>query len=144
MLSVLRFNYSDTELYRQSYQIRKIVFLEEQKADPEVELDHEEECRYYLLVIDNQPVATARWRETKEGIKLERFAILEDYRKLGYGSFLLDEVMADVIGLGKKIYLHAQVQVVDFYRRKGFIPGGKSFSEAGILHFKMSLLTQTT
>ena len=37
----------------------------------------------------------------------------------------------------KPIYLHAQIQVVDFYQKLGFEKEGALFEEAGILHFKM-------
>lgn len=138
-MQIFRFGFSDISHYQQSYKIRTRVFLEEQQADPEVERDHEEDSHYYLLILEDKPVATARWRETKEGIKLERFAMLEEYRNQGYGGFLLDVVMADVIGLGKKVYLHAQLRAIDFYKRKGFVTMGDQFSEAGILHYKMFL-----
>ena len=57
----------------------------------------------------NQPVGTARYRSTKQGIKLERFAVLKDYRGLGVGKALLSYA---IMHLEEKIYLNAQEQVV--------------------------------
>jgi predicted GNAT family N-acyltransferase len=37
------------------------------------------------------------------------------------------------------VYLHAQVQVVDFYAKFGFEAVGPQFEEAGIQHYKMVL-----
>jgi len=40
--------------------------------------------------------------------------------------------------LNVTIYLHAQIQVVDFYQKLGFIKVGDLFEEAGIKHYMMT------
>ena len=47
------------------------------------------------------------------------------------------EDLKDYVGL---IYLHAQVQVIPFYEKEGFIKEGGIFEEAGIMHYKMKLI----
>ncbi len=83
MLEIKRFGFQDKELFETCCSIRIQVFVEEQKFDPELEYDHEEESHFYLLFDEGKPIATARWRETEKGIKLERFAMLQRIQKSG-------------------------------------------------------------
>ena len=67
--------------------IRKEVFIRGLNIPEHMEIDHNEDLATYVLAyIDNIPVGTARWRETKIGIKLERFAVLSEYRSNGIGQ----------------------------------------------------------
>ena len=50
---------------------------------------------------------------------------------------ILKEILRDLKDIDKTKYLHAQVQVVDFYKKVGFKKTGKLFEEAGIMHYKM-------
>ncbi|MCB2219761.1 MAG: GNAT family N-acetyltransferase [Bacteroidetes bacterium] len=120
-----------------SNEIRTKVFIEEQDVTPEIEYEFEEEGNYYLLFVDGKPIATARWRETDQGIKLERFALLKEYRNQGLGTILLNEVLQDVKKLNKSIYLHSQVKAINYYKRAGFKEEGEHFWEAEIEHVKM-------
>ncbi len=125
-------------LAAQAHQIRKLVFVEEQGVDPELEYDEfEDEAMHYLLYAEEAPVSTARWRISGEGIKLERFATLRDFRNRGLGSIMLKELMKDIIPMGRKIYLHSQLRAIPFYHRHGFKKTGKQFTEADIEHYKM-------
>lgn len=138
MYTVLDFKITDSEKSRIAFAIRNTVFVEEQKVSREEEYDsHEEEAVHYLVFHSNFPVGTARRRETSNGVKLERFAILKEHRNKGAGSVLLQKVLIDAIKLNKLIYLHAQVAAMNVYARAGFIPEGELFYEAGIPHFKM-------
>ena len=83
------------------------------------------------------PLATARWRETGKGIKLERFATLKEYRNKGIGNKILDKVMEDVLSLKKPIYLHSQVNAISLYERNGDQDGAEEVNEAEIKHYKM-------
>ena len=137
MLAIKKFSFDDKELMSRSNQIRRTVFIDEQRVAPEIEYEFEEEGHYYLLLKDGEPIATARWRSTAKGIKLERFALLRQFRNRGYGSKLLDEVLKDVIPLGREIYLHSQVAAVNYYRRASFRASGDHFFEADIEHVRM-------
>ena len=137
MFKVKRFSFHDRELAEKAFAIRKKVFVEEQGVDPSLEYDNEEMAHHYLLLLGEKPIATARWRETVKGIKLERFAVLPEFRNRGIGEVILKEVLKDVIPLEKMIYLHSQVKAVTFYERNGFYKVGEQFTEAGIGHFLM-------
>jgi predicted GNAT family N-acyltransferase len=137
MFEIKRFSFRDTELAQQAFAIRKAVFVDEQGVDATLEYDHEEESHHYLLSLGEKPIATARWRETVQGIKLERFAVLPHFRNRGIGEIILKEVLKDVSSSGKMVYLHSQLKAVPFYQRNGFVKAGEQFTEAGIEHFFM-------
>ena len=123
--------------FSQALNIRNEVFIIEQHVDPALEHEFDEEAQHYLLLLENIPVATARWRFTTKGIKLERFATLRDHRMQGLGSILLEKLMGDTIKYNRLIYLHAQLPVISFYEKHGFIKVGEVFREADIDHFVM-------
>ena len=78
-----------------------------------------------------------RTRITSYGIKLERFAVLSNKRGKGYGWQLLKHILIDLQESQKAIYLHAQIPVVDFYAKYGFVATGPVIVEANIEHYKM-------
>jgi len=139
MIELVSFSTIDRpDLAKEANAIRQKVFVEEQMVDPALEYDEFESVAvHYILYVDSDPVATARWRETDKGIKLERFATLSSHRNQGLGAILLQDIMEDVLATEKKIYLHSQLKAIPFYERFGFVKVGKQFSEADIEHFEM-------
>lgn len=120
--------------------IRYQVFVVEQLVSEAEEYDeYEAGCPHFLAQVDGRPAGTARWRQTEKGYKLERFAVLLPYRKLGVGAALVKAVLAEVLPLasGLPIYLHAQIQAAPFYEKLGFKPYGNQFFEANIPHVTM-------
>lgn len=144
MIRIISFRISDRpDLATMSKQIRQSVFVEEQDVEPALEYDeYEEASTHYLLTYNGIPAATARWRETGKGIKLERFATLLSHRNRGLGAHLLRKVLDDVIPLGKRIYLNAQLKAIPFYQRERFVKIGDQFTEAGIEHYEMERLNK--
>jgi predicted GNAT family N-acyltransferase len=128
-----------------AFSIRRKVFVQEQKVDPGLEYDdHENEATHYLAFYHNIPVGTARWRITPNGVKLERFAVLPEYRNKGIGDALLQKVLEDVLPLNLPVYLHSQLRACSLYRRNGFVEEGEIFAEAGIEHYKMRFVKKST
>jgi len=138
MLAVFRLSVGD-ELFADVRQVRNEVFVLEQGVSECDEYDSfEGVATHYLIQKDGHNCGAARWRKTAKGIKLERFAVLEQYRGKEIGKHLVKEVLKDVIGFNVTIYLHAQIQVVDFYQKLGFMKVGDLFEEAGIKHYVMT------
>jgi predicted GNAT family N-acyltransferase len=77
--------------------------------------------------------------KTKDGIKLERFAVLDQYRGQGIGQALVTTVLNDLPADATYVYLHAQLPAVGLYEKFGFEKTGPEFEEAGIRHYKMVL-----
>jgi len=119
--------------------IRKEVFVIEQNCPEEIEWEFEEESTHYIAKVNNVPVGTARWRSTKNGIKLERFAVVKNFRKQNVGEALLLKIIEDTNQFEKKRYLHAQLSAKFFYLKYGLMPIGECFWEGGIEHVKMEL-----
>ncbi len=71
--------------------------------------------------------------------KIERVAVLDTYRGTGIGALIMRELQELAMAGGYKVLeLHAQVQVVGFYEKLGYISVGERFQEAGIWHQSMS------
>ncbi len=143
MFKIVSFRMHDKERSDIAFSIRQKVFVDEQKVSREEEYDsNEEESTHFLIYKEEIPIGTARWRFTDKGIKLERFAILADYRKLGAGNALVNFVLADVTDKSDYIYLNSQVSAMNLYAKCGFKAEGDLFYEANIPHFKMVLKGQ--
>ena len=122
----------------EAHRIRKEVFVKEQNCPEDIEWEFEEESYHFLASVNNIPAGTARWRETEKGIKLERFAVLKEFRNKKIGSALLKAILNDLPKDGRKIYLHAQLHAKNFYLKHNFKPEGENFLEADIEHVKMN------
>ncbi|MBD2754041.1 GNAT family N-acetyltransferase [Spirosoma validum] len=127
-----------------AFSIRRQVFVEEQHVDAREEYDEfETTSAHFLARVDDAPAGTARWRRTSNGVKLERFAVLPQFRGSGVGKALVRAVLDDVFSQQpepiERIYLHAQVTAMPLYTTFGFVPVGPMFEEAGIQHYKMVL-----
>jgi predicted GNAT family N-acyltransferase len=140
-MDVFPINYAEKHIAELIHEIRRRVFVIEQHIDPMIEFDtFENVSQHYLAYYKNKAAGTARWRETDEGIKLERFCVLKEFRNSGIGSMLVNRLISDVKPIGRKIYLHAQTTTVRFYEKAGFKVVSDLFYEADIPHFKMELI----
>jgi len=125
--------------------IRRAVFCHEQGVPEALEVDDEERCRHFLAVVrdaerEHGAVATARLLPLGDDVtKLQRMAVLSDWRGLGIGRALLAEIEAAALerGLGR-ITLDAQLAAVPFYQRAGYRVSGEEQVIAGIPHRSMA------
>jgi predicted GNAT family N-acyltransferase len=137
------------EAWQAVRRIRTRVFIEEQACPPEEEWDAHDapsargRTSHHLLGrIDGAPVAVARWRpvtyDNVSAAKLERFAVLPEYRGRGLGRRMIAATIEDARGAGHTAFvLHAQAHLQALYASFGFEPLGERFEEAGIPHVKM-------
>lgn len=124
-------------------EVRQSVFVEEQQVPPSLEYDaYDEQNNVDHLLITTQTgkvFGTARLRPYEgENGKVQRVAILAEYRGLGGGVALMEavEVLAKERGF-KILKLDAQVQARKFYERLGYQAQGKVFWDANIEHISM-------
>ena len=123
--------------YQSCLFIRKQVFIIGQNIPVEIELDDDKiDATYFLANLSGNPVGTARYRKTDFGIKLERFAVLENARNFGVGKALVLFII-NYLKNEKMIYLNAQKSVIGFYEKLGFGQIGDQFYEASIPHKKL-------
>ena len=120
-------------------EIRRKVFIEEQSVPHEIERDGLDKRSEHLLIKENgSPIGTLRMRFIDNKVKLERFAILKEYRRKGIGTKAFSYAMEYCKKKGvKEIYFNAQYYLLDLYKRLGFKVRGEKFIEAGIEHIQM-------
>ncbi len=124
-----------------AYGIRHAVFCEEQGIDPDLDFDGCDDLAIHLLACcDAHPVGTARIRTVAPDIaKIERLAVLPQYRGRGIGRHLMEIALAELASRGshRTAIVHAQYYVRQLYQSLGFIERGEPFQEAGIAHIVM-------
>lgn len=139
--SVYRFVVDEADL-KAAFDVRQQVFVEEQGISRELEYDGLDNEAIHMLVMDGgNVIGTARVRFLADNqAKIERMAILKPFRRKGIGrgiiSFLIAESKRRRV---KHVILHAQHDVLPFYRSCGFEEVGGPFWEAGIKHLKMQM-----
>jgi len=122
--------------------LRRLVFILEQKVPVEEEWDGQDEDAWHWLATgpERQPIGTARLLPDGQ---VGRMAVLSDFRGQGIGAAMLEQILNKANNLGmKSLFLHAQIHALDFYLKAGFVATGEQFMEAGIAHTKMTLTLQ--
>lgn len=121
------------------FYIRKVVFVEEQGVPPEEEIDEQDKTATHILVFDSGvPVGTGRVFEKEEQWYIGRLAVLRESRGKGIGRLIMEKLTAFAREKGaKRITVHAQTNVIDFYRILGYQEQGQEFMDAGIPHKEM-------
>jgi len=123
-----------------AFAVWRQVFVAEQGIPENLVYDGNDRDARHMVVKDGERViGAARVRFLEAGqAKLERMAVLPPFRHLGIGKEMIDFLVGELRGEGiKKLVLHAQHQVVEFYQTCGFKAVGRPFAEAGIKHQKM-------
>lgn len=124
----------------ESREVRKQVFQMEQGIDSKLDFDgKDDEADQFIAYFNNKAVGTIRIRYLADKrAKLERLAILRDYRKMGIGKKLVEHIINYLKEKGiESIMLDSQEQAKNFYERIGFEKKGEVFEEAGIPHVEM-------
>ncbi len=121
------------------YKIRREVFIEEQNVPEELEIEGDDyKCTHIALEQNNIVIATARLIEKADGLYIGRVAVLKDYRGKHLGKKVMEVMHEYLLQQNvKEVYLNAQVQVIDFYKKLGYVEISELFEEAGIQHKKM-------
>lgn len=121
------------------YTVRFAVFVDEQAVPAEEELDHYDPVALHLLAEqDGSVVGTARVVYLERTAKIGRVAVLKQYRGLGIGRALMLAALDQATRGCDLAILDAQVQVIPFYERLGFVAEGPVFLDAGIEHRRMT------
>ena len=116
--------------------LRRRVFVEEQRVPEELEWDGEDgHALHFLARVDGQPVGCARLLSDGH---IGRMAVLNDWRSKGVGRRLMKVLLmeAERLKLGH-LFLNAQTQAAGFYTKYGFNQVGGEFFDAGIPHVRM-------
>jgi len=130
----------DAEL-QEAFEVRRQVFVREQSISEDLVFDGRDEEALHMVVKDGEKVIGSARVQFLAGnqAKLERMAVLKRYRRKGIGKEML--LFLDAVWKDKQVQqviIHAQLEVVPFYKLCGFEELGLPFREAGIKHIKMS------
>jgi predicted GNAT family N-acyltransferase len=130
---------SDLEL-QEAFEVRRQVFVREQGISEDSVFDgHDREALHMVVKDGERVIGSARVQFLANNqAKLERMAILKRYRRKGIGRemlLFLDAILKDK--QVQQVIIHAQLEVVPFYKLCGFDELGLPFQEAGIEHIKM-------
>ena len=120
--------------------IRHEVFVLGQAVPEDREVDGLDEiCTHLLATVGGEPAGTARLRETADGhAKAERVAVLDRFRGRGVGLALMGTLEDEARRRGHdEVILSAQVGVIPFYERQGYVAEGGVYEDAGIDHRDM-------
>jgi len=124
-------------------EVRRKVFIEEQKISPELDLDGEDKnSDHFVAYSGNTPIGTTRIRYLDNGVaKIERTSIVLSFRGKNVGKKLMEESLSYIKTKGiKEVMLYAQEHARGFYEKLGFKQEGDVFEEVGIPHVKMVLI----
>lgn len=133
-IEVVEARFADREA---GFAVRREVFVGEQGVPHHVEVDgFDDDCVHLLGRFDGKVFGTLRLRPLGEGrCKVERVAVLAIGRGQGWGRALMDAAEAVAARNGwTDLELHAQLAVVPFYERLGWLGDGPVFFEGGIAH----------
>lgn len=132
---------TDAAVMEAARSVRRQVFIEEQGVPEAEEWDTADAAAvHFALRSDGTVMGTARLIEEDGGWwRVGRVAVLPAARGRGGGRRLMETAVAFARARGARgIVLDAQVPVIPFYERLGFVAEGEPFMEAGIPHRRMS------
>jgi predicted GNAT family N-acyltransferase len=120
-------------------ELRTCVFVKEQSVPEADEWDGlDAEC-VHAVAESPQAGVIGTGRLHPSG-KVGRMAVLAEWRGHGVGAAILRRLLEEAAQRDyAAVYLHAQVPVLGFYARFGFVAEGPEFDEAGIPHRLMRL-----
>lgn len=121
--------------------IRQKVFIEEQNVTSQLEWDGmDEEAIHFLAFKNEKAIGCARAFVIENYMQLGRMAVLKEYRGEGIGTALLEKAMTTAkLNELSVIYISAQCQAIDFYKKFGFEITSDIYLDAEIPHRDMKL-----
>lgn len=134
--------------FDQALALRLAVFVQEQGV-PEVEErdGYDDEARHWLFQQADIPVATGRMVSYQEGCqmrpvaKIGRITVRRSHRDQGLGKRLMLVMIETARREGfDQAIVDAQVPVLGFYEKLGFVAEGDEFMDGGIPHYRMRLV----
>lgn len=121
------------------FRIRKEVFINEQGVPANLELDEfDADARHIHASYNGNSCGCARIRSLKQAYKVERVAVLKEYRSHGIARAIMEFIEKEAQNQKiQEIILNAQESVIGFYEKLGYEGVGDKFVEADIVHLKM-------
>jgi predicted GNAT family N-acyltransferase len=122
-----------------AFDVRKKVFVDEQKVPEEEEIDqYENAATHFILYQNGEPVGTGRFRIVDGLGKVERICVLASQRGTGAGKSIMNKIEQYAKSQGVEgLKLNAQTHAIPFYTSLGYEVISEEFLDAGIPHKTM-------
>ena len=139
-INLLKLNFDDKD-FSHIRDIRKTVFTNELGISKQELFDKNDETCDHFLIFDGKEIAgSVRIFSMEKVVKLERMAILKDFRAKNYGKNCIYHLKEYYSAHGfSQIILDSIYSVRGFYKKCGFTEEGNVFQRVGIDHIRMSL-----
>ena len=116
--------------------IREEVFMKEQGF--ENEFDDLDAISTFVVIYDDQAMATGRFYPSGDSYVIGRVAVLKPYRNQGLGKLVIQSLEEEIQRInGKYIELSAQQRVQSFYENLGYTRVGDVYYDEHCPHVKM-------
>jgi predicted GNAT family N-acyltransferase len=141
-MQVRCFPVTTPEEMKRCFEIRTEVFVGEQNVPADLEIDGQDDAaRHFAVKADGEIIATCRVRLMGSAAKIERVAVLKDFRSKGVGRVLMKYLLTELRKSGdiQLFKLSSQSYAVPFYEKLGFKTRGGEYMDAGIPHYDMVL-----
>ena len=121
--------------------IRKNVFTDELGIlESELFDEYDKVCDHFIIFDGKTAVGVVRFVQIKQDIKLERMAILQEFRTKNHGKNCISQLREYYKSKNySKMFLDSIYSVRNFFKKCGFIEEGEIFQRVGIDHIRMSL-----
>ena len=138
--NLLKLNINDKN-FSKIRDIRKNVFTDELGIlESELFDEYDEICDHFIIFDGKNVVGAVRFVIVKPDIKLERMAILKEFRTKNHGKDCISQLREYYHTKNySKIFLDSIYSVRNFYKKCGFIEEGEIFQRVGMDHIRMSL-----
>ena len=138
--NLLKLNINDKN-FSKIRDIRKNVFTDELGIlESELFDEYDEICDHFIIFDGKNVVGAVRFVIVKPDIKLERMAILKEFRTKNHGKDCISQLREYYHSKNySKIFLDSIYSVRNFYKKCGFIEEGEIFQRVGMDHIRMSL-----
>ena len=127
----------------EAFAIRRTVFIDGQSVPEDIEYDEfdlrdDDTVVHFIGLADGFPAAAGRLSIFDDCLKVERIAVLDEFRGSGLGKEMVLAILEECGRYPeKKVMGHAQFWTKEFYESLGWKAVGDVFEEAGIMHIKM-------
>jgi len=139
-IHLLKLNFNDSD-FSIIENIRRIVFTDELGISKSYLFDdHDKTCEHFILFDGKDIIGSVRIIIVDQQLKLERMAILKEFRTKNYGKNCILQLKEYYQTQGySKIILDSIYSVRGFYKKCDFIEEGEIFQRVGIDHIRMIL-----
>jgi GNAT superfamily N-acetyltransferase len=137
-INIFSFSNNSSEEFNLALDVRFKVFTDEMNIHKDKVFDGLDfEATQFLVTVDDQPAASARFRELKEGMKIEKLCVLKDFRSLAIGTLLLRYIIKELLPSKEQIFISVPDNMIEYFKFNGFTETDEFIDEMNVQQRKM-------